>query len=399
MSGSFNGSDATAEAIRAQVLAAISAENALATAGSLAYTQGATFPPVPAGSAGAVNFQSAVVGTVQIPATYQLVYDLQPSPLVLIGGGEAGQVATASQGGLTYDFNGGSGVAYTTLKQTSGNTFFLDGPGSYVALGSGADTVAASTGNNIIATGTGTNAVFLGSGNNYVASEGTDTIVSGTGNDTIEVTGNALIYGNAGPLIFANNGTGTPTVVAGSGTTTIYGNTGGGVYEAGTAGNSLLVAGVGATTLFGAANGDALYARGSASDVLVAGAGIETLTGGGATGNNQYFAGPGGDLIGAGAGQDTIIAGTGNDTMYAGTGPDAFDFINGQAGGADYIGNFNIGTDAVNLFGYDAGDGSAAAAAFAGRVFDNGNTIVTLPDRTTITFIGVTNLTPASLIG
>ncbi len=399
MSDTFNGTDATAQAVRNNILAAISAELTLVIGPSFAYTQGAAFPALPAGSAGAVTFQSAVTGPVQIPANFQLAYDLQPTALTLIGGGEAGQVATSSQGGLTYDFNGGSGAVYTTSAGGAGNAFFLDGPGSYVALGSGADTVSAVTGNNVIVTGAGANEVFLGSGNNYVASEGTDTIVSGTGNDTVEVTGSALIYGSSGSLIFANNAAGTPTVLAGTGSTTIYGNAGGGVYEAGSAGNSLLVAGVGATTLFGGGNNDILYAAGSAADVLVGGAGNEILTGGASTGPNAFFAGSGGDLIGAGLGKDTIISGTGNDTMYAASGPDAFAFTNGQAGGADYIGAFKVGTDAVGLFGYDAGDGTAAAAAFAGRVVSGGNTIVTLSDKTTITFIGVTNLTQASIVG
>ncbi len=92
-----------------------------------------------------------------------------------------------------------------------------------------------------------------------------------------------------------------------------------------------------------------------------------------------------------GAGNDALIAGSGSDTMTGGAGENAFVFINGAAGGNDFITDYSA-NDTVELFGYGGAAGSAAltAATEAG-----GATTVSLSDNTKITFENVS--TPSSI--
>lgn len=71
-------------------------------------------------------------------------------------------------------------------------------------------------------------------------------------------------------------------------------------------------------------------------------------------------------------------------TATGGAGSDLFVFLNGHAGGADFIQDFDS-SDLVLLGGYGPN-------GITSSVSGGGNTTLTLSDNTTITFTGVSNL-------
>jgi Ca2+-binding RTX toxin-like protein len=121
------------------------------------------------------------------------------------------------------------------------------------------------------------------------------------------------------------------------------------------------------------------------------------LYGGTANGNDTLFGGGGGNdvMLGGASGHDTMIAGSGNDTMFDGGAQEVFAFFNGMSGGADAIGSFVQGRDYIALEGYGS---DADANALATAVVSNGSTTLSLPDGTTITILGVSDLGASSLV-
>lgn len=418
MSGSnkdtFNGSNPLAEQIRANVVNAYIAEQAGAV--SVAALGGATLPAVTQGYGLAV-LQSPQSGLASLPPSYPVLLVTGATGTV-IGGGGPNQAVAARTGGLTYQFAGGGGVIYTAANGSStGDTLFLDGATTITAaLGQGQDTVVASSGTNYIAAGAGANVIFLEGGSNFVGSEGADQIVQGigsaaaAGSATISLSGSGTVFGGSGQLLLAG-GTApsflfpqtdsTSGALTSTGSATVFGGAGGGAYYGGGGGRNLMVTGQAATTLVGGGANDTLFATGAGNHVLQAGGAGGVLVGTGATGNNEFFAAAGGTAMFGGSGQDIFVAGAGNDSLSAGAGADQFDFTAGESGGVDLIFGFKPGVDQVNLFGYDSGDGSAGANALAQAAanVNGGSTYITLSDSTRIFFVGVTSLTPNSIVG
>ena len=100
------------------------------------------------------------------------------------------------------------------------------------------------------------------------------------------------------------------------------------------------------------------------------------------SGNDTITAGAGACTVMAGSGTLSFIAGSGLATITAGTGKEAFDFIDGQAGGLLTIDGFQAGTDIIHLQGY-AGSGVQSQQAAPG-----GSTLITLTDGSRITLAG-----------
>jgi Ca2+-binding RTX toxin-like protein len=71
---------------------------------------------------------------------------------------------------------------------------------------------------------------------------------------------------------------------------------------------------------------------------------------GSGTGANTLIAGTGADYMVGGSGNDTLIAGSGNDSMYGQIGDNTFVFKS-VADTNSYIGDFNLGTDTIDLTG------------------------------------------------
>jgi Ca2+-binding RTX toxin-like protein len=421
MSGNtFDGANALAETLLTNIVGGFDTEQTGASS-VFGYSQGASFPPVTTGY-DEVVLNVSVTGTVSLPAAYPVLYDGTVNATTVIGGGGDNQGVVAASGGLDFDFNGGSGIIYTGNTPVgdvaaTGDTIFLDGAGTnIVAAGEGDDTIVASAGTNYIADGAGANQIFVDGGSNLIGSEGNDQIVMGTGSAaasgaaTISLSGSTSVFGGSGALLLLN-GAGTTDlfpqtdsltgVTDNTGSVTVFGGTGGGVYYGGTDGDNIMLAGTQATSLIGGGAGDVLYAFGAGNDVLDANGASAALIGSAGTGDNTYFAGTSDAFIAGGGGADTYVAGTGDSTMISGAGADQYDFTNGEAGGVDVIYGFKVGTDQVNLFGYDTDSVSAAVNALAQSVSNTGggSTYVTLADHTTIYFLDTPQLASNSFTG
>jgi Ca2+-binding RTX toxin-like protein len=365
--------------------------------GSIVVASSADGSPVapPAGKVG--EWVQVDSGAAFLKPGEKAVINTAPSA-VIFGAADANESIISGTGNLTFfAVAGGSG---TVVAAGGNNKIYVpvaDNGAWSVNTGDGNDTIMAlGRGNDSISAGGGTNSIVLGAGKDTVYSSGIDHIQTGSGSATIVASDSASdqITGGSGKLFFVG-GAGDATISIGTGSLTVMGGSGTGVFHGGTAGNNLLMAGDGAATLFGAGNGDVLYANGDHGQVLHAGAGSETLFGGLSSGNDMFYAGTGKTLITGGFGNDTFVAGTGNATIQSGVGADVFKFVHGAAGGSDLIQNMD-GGDRIQLVGYGANE---KANMISSQVNAGNNTMVTLSDNTKITFSGVSNLTNLNFLG
>ena len=329
-----------------------------------------------------------------------------PGSSATVGGaGGAGQILLGDNENITFNTGGGTGTVITGDGNNFIGTPVSGNPsgGFTITTGTGNDTIIAATGANTVNAGTGNNFTFTGSGTDVINSTGTDTI-SGVGGsaglqDTVFQSGGTILVGSfAKNLLFVGSNA-TATVLAGLGSYTVNGGVGANLIAGGTAGNNFLGGGTGSvgSTIFGGGNGDVILARGSGSNEVVAGAGNETLTGAGSTGNNVFFTGLGANAatavasITGGSGNDVYFAGSGQSTInLGGGGSDIVAIVNGRAGGAITLQNFNLSTDQVELQGYAPG---TAATAISQSSSFNGGAVLTLSDNTKIYFAGVPSVT------
>ncbi|GAB6967655.1 hypothetical protein JCM25156A_16920 [Komagataeibacter kakiaceti JCM 25156] len=195
--------------------------------------------------------------------------------------------------------------------------------------------------------------------------------VTGGSNDTISASMTTQIEGTENSVIQVSV-PGTLTFIGGAN----------GVSDTVTGSNA---------TIFGTAGLD-LAANGSGGMTCYAGSGNETLDGGLSGGTLRMVAGSGNDTLIGGNGQAMLQAGTGNDVLRAGHDATEFDFIKGQAGGADIIQDFaGSSGNIVRLSGYDTTPASIQSMLEHATVA-GGNTTIGLEDSTRITFVGVTDL-------
>ena len=312
--------------------------------------------------------------------------------------------------------------------------------GSLVALFS-SDQILDSQGNDSITLGTGADTIFASGASVSVAGgSGSLLFVSGGGANTVlGGTGSAAAFGGAGGGYLSGGSAGHNVLVAGAGNTTLVGGGSGDVLVAGAGHTTITMredgiafGSTGATTFYGAANsimvggsGDAtLIARGGAES-LFAGSGSCTLTGGsgnailagsdvgqavmqggngdttfvgfggrvtaiGGAGNDTFFTGAGEMQITEGAGNDKVAFGAGQASVKAGTGIDHFVFLRGHVGGAVDISGFKVGTDQIELYGYDQTRVQTNASA--------SNTALSLEDGTQIMLSGAIRLDASSIV-
>jgi Ca2+-binding RTX toxin-like protein len=119
------------------------------------------------------------------------------------------------------------------------------------------------------------------------------------------------------------------------------------------------------------------------------------LSGAFASGIVIFHAGSGQDQIALGNGKSVVVAGTGSTTIGGGTGHDVFTFIQGQAGGSEFIANFTS-LDKIKLLGYGP---DAEKQALQSQTVSNGSVSITLSDNTKVTLLGVNQLTDANFSG
>jgi Ca2+-binding RTX toxin-like protein len=369
--------DTEANALLAQQLAAaISAGVQNMTIFAATDTDG---PPPPLQSGKTGEFVQTMDGTTFLPPGYKAFVDTAATSIVF-GSGDADESVLSSIGNMTFFATGGSG----TVAAGGGNNFIMipqtDAGNWAINTGTGDDTVfALGRGNDSIGTGGGRNAIQLGSGKATVTSTGDDTVLAGSGQETITALAahDRLIYDGSSRLYYIGAlGSGGATVFAGTGSDTFFGSDGSNLVYGGTAGKNYLFAGTGPATLFGGGDGDQLWAVGLQAQALYAASGNETLNG----------------ALSRGA--DTFYGGTGATSIIGGQGGDTFVFTEGQAG-SDTITGFAHGRDTVDLQGYRP---SEVANALKHAEVKDGSTTITLPDQTSITFVGITDLTAGDFV-
>ena len=284
------------------------------------------------------------------------------------------------------DVSGGSNLLI--VDDTGGN--------NTVAGGSGGLQLTGAVGWDVITTLAGaTDTMTLNGRNNSVTSAGHDSIIDNGQYDQIDASGNAAITGNSfasynlsGDEQITVNGGGLLSVLAGGDVTATVGANGvtGQTYAGATlqilgAGTSGVLATIaGGATNFCSTNGEDLRLNGgSAAVTATLGSGAFNITG--SSGNDDFTLGTGSATLNLGAGDDTVSFGSGAATVNAGTGADTFIFTAGDTGNVTIAG-FQQNLDTLTMQGF-------SGAAVAGGSMNDGSTLVTLTNGTTIDFLNV----------
>lgn len=209
----------------------------------------------------------------------------------------------------------------------------------------------------VFSTETTANDVIQGSSasdNIWTGVEGADVISAGLGNDTIGFgDGDSAVEAGAGHdfVYAAGNGAGENIVDLGGGNNQFWT----------VGGNNTITAG----------NGDDSIGLGSGTDQVEAGNGdniIYLADGVNTSGSKTIIVGNGDDYVETGSGNDFIDAGRGFNVLLGNGGADVFVL---KEGGYDYISDFEVGTDQLQLSGvrfeelnFFQGTSSSAADAF-----------------------------------
>nr|WP_321985505.1 Ig-like domain-containing protein [uncultured Lichenicoccus sp.] len=272
---------------------------------------------------------------------------------VIVGGAAGGVLTGGSAGDSVLVSNGSAGAATTIQGEGGGNQIFGSASGQDVLdLGAGRSSVLGGGGATTIQGGATGSVIFTGSGPTVVVAGagGQDTIVGGAGNLAVEANHGEAVFGGSGALDVAGSMTGADSIIGGSGALTV----------AGRGGNMLVVGGSGSSNI----------RTGNGASLIFAGAGNMTLNGG--------------------SGSMQVIVGAGHATVAEGSGPTSYDVVSGAAGGIEIVSGFKVGTDRIDLFGYQSSQTT---------ILSNGTTsIVQLSDGTKIELLGVPHPN-ASVVG
>jgi Ca2+-binding RTX toxin-like protein len=213
---------------------------------------------------------------------------------------------------------------------------------------------------------------------------------TGYGNDIVsEVAGSVSVFdegngnsvfGGSGQLEFIGGADVAATVVGDRGPTYVFGGLG----------DSISLATV-------AKSGFTSYVAGTGNETLNAAGALTPITIFGDNTSDSVTAGGINDSFVGGQGNDTFVSGTGNETFVGGGGQNVF-YISATTDGVGA--NITISDFAAsdNLLGFanytqaeiqSALEGATTVSGAGGEV----NTVITLADKTTVTFIGVSSLT------
>ncbi|WP_448659538.1 M10 family metallopeptidase [Sphingomonas sp. CJ99] len=227
----------------------------------------------------------------------------------------------------------------------------------------------------------GNDALFGEAGDDWLAGgEGSDTLVGGMGRDLLfGGNGSDAIYGQDGnDVMRGGDDFATDILVGGAGDDSLDGASGLGDYDLmdGGAGNDLYrvdtpadltfeAAGGGIDTVQADITGAGYYLYDHVENLVLEGA---TPFGvGNALANRITGSGSANWLLG-GAGDDVLDGGGGNDVLFGEAGADRFVFTRGTGG--DVIGDFQAGTDRIDLSAF----GFASFAAVQAAMGENGGT-------------------------
>jgi len=319
---------------------------------------------------------------------------------------------------------GGSGTHI--LSALLGNETVVGGTANESIFGGANDSIVAGTGANqqIISTGAGTTVVAGLSGTAVISlsSQNTVTALSGSTQNVIIAAGtnNSIDLSNntaaSASAVIGNTG---DTITAGKGVTNIEGAVGGMSIKIGSDGTTALSGSASATagnTVSGgtggfnfnpssvAGKGDRINMSGSTGTATINAfsfqgntvASPDTIL---ATNNSDLIFGGGGDVIGIGSVQGAGTHQWTADTVGAGS--VGFGTFTSVAGTAQVtVGGFNSTTDFLFYQGETGGTNSQiVATSQATTVNGTASTVVTLPDNTVMTLVGVTQAQLQSALG
>jgi len=405
---------------------------------------------VPSGAGGVLSGTSLTLGTGNYAVTDNTVVGGRAPATIILGSGT--QVAVGA-GGDT--LQGGSGTQHLdaiqqfaggaeTIIGGSGPTTVFGGPGDSVVAGAGNTYIDGTAGKMAIGVGTGgTDSIVGTSSTNTIsgAASGPDTISGGSAAVQIQSlgkgdvvnfanqTGNAAInaaVGNVGATL----GGGAATVFGGAGDTINLGSVT--QYADGGAGQMTITDGSGGVdNVFGsnvAGGADTFVGGAAALGFNPENGGGDLLNLAGSTGNATINAFANGATQ-LGAVNDTIMAGTGSDSVWGGPGDrigvgtsstaggtHLFDHSTSIAGAAMAFGtndsvtgtsstakvtvtNFATGADSLFYQNETAGTNSSIVASATATTSGPAGSVITLPDGTQMTLIGVSTTQLTALNG
>jgi Ca2+-binding RTX toxin-like protein len=288
-----------------------------------------------------------------------------------------------------------TGAAIAFINTTMGNM-------SVVLGASGSDTVFSGTGDTITGAAGGTaNATVIGAAGdriNLAGWNGTANINATFGNEGVTVGGGAAtVFGGAGDTI--STGSSSNAFIAGqagnmsiqigsSGSATIYDVQG----SSGVGGDTITaVAGGTASANVILASGDRVDLTGGLGNATInALAGNDTVTLG--SGMATVFAAQG-DTVTAGAGASTILVGSGAVNISLPGGHGAATIGDVGTNGTDTVTGFTQGQDKIFFQGQSNTPGGTRDQVIAAQQHPTANTtVLTFPDGTTMTLVGITNV-------
>jgi Ca2+-binding RTX toxin-like protein len=298
----------------------------------------------------------------------------------------------------------GSGNDY--IDAGSGNDTIHSGAGNdQILAGEGNDKAWASTGNDTLEGGEGDD--FLGGDegdDNVLGGNGSDTLVGWAGDDYLDGgEGDDTLIGDAGFKDKMFGGDGNDRLFDNDGVIGAHGGAGDDVIavtfaaDSTTRSDGKISGGAGNDAIFVDMNNAKFFLNMRADDIDAAktdGNDYVELRGVYANsvvsmgGGDDYFVGgAGGDNVNGGAGSDWLAGGAGNDLLNGGEGWDRFLFA--QGAGRDTIGDFQVGTDMIDLSGYLGAKGEAMNFEALAIAQNGANTVITLGTSDSITLNNV----------
>jgi len=88
------------------------------------------------------------------------------------------------------------------------------------------------------------------------------------------------------------------------------------------------------------------------------------------------------------------VMGSGESTVQAGSASALIQFVSGEAGGLDFVENFDPAADMLALTGYTE---SAAEQSVASQYDSGGDSWLALPDGTVVAFLGLAHFSASNL--
>lgn len=283
-------------------------------------------------------------------------------------GGSGDDVIDGQAGADTADFGDAVGGVTVTLTAGGGQA-----TGFGVDSLNGIENLRGSAFNDVL-TGDELANVLLGlAGDDRLSGGGgADQIAGDAGSDTLDGgAGDDQLFGQAGVDVLTG-GDGADRLFGGTDGDVLIGGTGGDLLN-GETGDDILDGGLGDDVLSGEAGGDSLTGS-EGADVLFGGSNNDLLNGGvggdvlnGEIGADILNGGDDSDTLSGEEGADSMTGGRGADVLIGGAGADRFIFLDAAdspSTGRDFVFDFRVGEDVLDLSSVDADTTTAGNQAF-----------------------------------